>query len=235
MKFMLISSFTHQGLETQICVSDLGLSLINADLLSAGPIATNFNEFSIRIQTFSFRKIHMHISTVCQVSCSDLYVWSENIAFHIIFIVKLNTVVTPLLTHWLELPLTSLVLSQWYITGKKFVCTKPVIYNWRKSSQYLILQSYISLLHYHDATYTCHIIHQQIASACLSHSFQRVNVIGAGRVSQIFFQSPAEESQLTTLVSVALPATWLSTASNGWSFDPRFLPRHKPTIWGPFQ
>ena len=69
---------THRGRETHICVSELtiigsdnGLSpgrrqaIIwnNAGLLLIEPLGTNFGEISIEIQTFSFKKIHLNMSS----------------------------------------------------------------------------------------------------------------------------------------------------------------------------
>ena len=67
---------THWGRVTHICVSKLtiigsdnGLSpghrqaiiWTNAGILLIGPLGTNFSEFLVGIQTFSFRKIHLKI------------------------------------------------------------------------------------------------------------------------------------------------------------------------------
>ena len=69
---------THWGRVTHICVSNLtiissdnGLSpgrrlaiiYTNAGILSVGPLGTNFNEISIGIQTFSFKKMHFKMSS----------------------------------------------------------------------------------------------------------------------------------------------------------------------------
>ena len=69
---------THWGRVTHICVgnlaiigSDNGLSpgrrqaiiWINAGILLIGPLGTNFSEILIGIQTFSFRKIHLNVSS----------------------------------------------------------------------------------------------------------------------------------------------------------------------------
>ena len=69
---------THWGRVTHICVSKLtiigsdnGLSpgrrqaiiWTNAGILSIGPLGTNFSEILIGIQTFSFRKMHLKISS----------------------------------------------------------------------------------------------------------------------------------------------------------------------------
>ena len=70
--------FTHWGRVTHICFgnltiigSDNGLSpgrrqaiiKTNAGTLSIGPLGTNFNEISIGIQTFSFKKMHFNMSS----------------------------------------------------------------------------------------------------------------------------------------------------------------------------
>ena len=72
------SLLTHWDRVTHICVgnlttigSDNGLSpaprqaiiSTNAGILSIGPLGTNFNEISIRIQTFSFKKMHFKMSS----------------------------------------------------------------------------------------------------------------------------------------------------------------------------
>ena len=69
---------THWGQVTHICVSKLtiigsdnGLSLdrrqaiiwTNAGILLIGPLGTNFSEISIEIQTFSFKKMHLKMSS----------------------------------------------------------------------------------------------------------------------------------------------------------------------------
>ena len=69
---------THWGWVTHKCVTKLtiigpdnGLSparrqaiiWTNAEILSIGPLGTNFNEMSIEIQTFSFKKIHLNMSS----------------------------------------------------------------------------------------------------------------------------------------------------------------------------
>ena len=71
-------SLTHWGRVTHICVgnriiigSDNGLSpgrrqaiiLTNADMLLIGPVGTNFNEILIEIHTFSFKKMHLNMSS----------------------------------------------------------------------------------------------------------------------------------------------------------------------------
>ena len=69
---------THWGWVTHICIgkltiigSDNGLSpdwlqaiiWTNAGILLIGPLGINFNEISIGIQTFSFKKIHLKMSS----------------------------------------------------------------------------------------------------------------------------------------------------------------------------
>ena len=75
---VLPMSLTHWDRETHICVgkltiigSDNGLSpgrrqaiiWTNAGTLLIGPLGTNFNETLIEIHTFSFKKIHLKISS----------------------------------------------------------------------------------------------------------------------------------------------------------------------------
>ena len=71
-------TLTHWGRVTHICVvkqtiigSDKGLSPVrrqaiiwtNAGILVIGPLGTNFSEFLIAIQTFSFKKMHLKMSS----------------------------------------------------------------------------------------------------------------------------------------------------------------------------
>ena len=81
---------THWGRVTHICVgnltiigSDNGLSpgrrqaiiWTNAGILLIGPLGTNFSEILIRIQTFSFKKMHLKMSSAKWLPfCSDLNV-----------------------------------------------------------------------------------------------------------------------------------------------------------------
>ena len=73
-----VSSLTHWGRETHICVGKLtiiasnnGLSpgrrqaiiWTNPGILSIGPLGTNFNEISIGIRTFSFKKMHFKMAS----------------------------------------------------------------------------------------------------------------------------------------------------------------------------
>ena len=74
----LISELTHWGRVTHICVGNLttigpdnGLSpgrrqaitWINVGILLIGPLGTNFSEMLIEIHTFSFKKIHLKMSS----------------------------------------------------------------------------------------------------------------------------------------------------------------------------
>ena len=84
---------THWGRVTHICVgnltiigSDNGLSpgrrqsiiWTNAGILSIGPLGTNFIEISIGIQTFSFNKMHLKMSSgKWRPSCLGLNVLSQ--------------------------------------------------------------------------------------------------------------------------------------------------------------
>ena len=76
--FVFSMSLTHWGRVTHICVgnltiigSDNGLSpgrrqaIIwnNAGLLLIEPLGTNFSEISIGVQTFSFKKMHLNMSS----------------------------------------------------------------------------------------------------------------------------------------------------------------------------
>ena len=72
------NGLTHWGWETHICVSehvDIGsdyglvpnrhqaIILTNAGILLIGPLRTNFNELLIEIHTFSFKKMHVKMSS----------------------------------------------------------------------------------------------------------------------------------------------------------------------------
>ena len=78
MSYCSHGSLTHWGRVTHICVgkltiidSDNGLSpgrrqaiiWTNAGILLIGPLGTNFNEILIGIQTFSFKKMHLKMSS----------------------------------------------------------------------------------------------------------------------------------------------------------------------------
>ena len=73
-----ITQFRHWGRVTHVCVSELTIigsdngfspgrrqAIIwnNAGLLLIEPLGTNFSEISIGIQTFSFKKIHLNMSS----------------------------------------------------------------------------------------------------------------------------------------------------------------------------
>ena len=73
-----LNGLTHWGRMTHICVSKLTISGLgdglspgrhqaiistNAGILLIWPIGTNFNEISIRNQTFSFKKMHLKMSS----------------------------------------------------------------------------------------------------------------------------------------------------------------------------
>ena len=67
------------------------ITWISHDLLSIGPSGTNFSEIAIKIETFSFKKMHLNLLPAkCRPFCSGLnvlmvlYQWDE----------------TPLLRHW---------------------------------------------------------------------------------------------------------------------------------------
>ena len=116
-----INGLTHWGRVTHICVgkltindSDNGLSpgwrqaiiWTNAGILLIGPSGTNFNEILIGIQTFSFKKIHLKMSSAkwhpfclglnvlmqerhksralameLHLSCTNPLIWFTNLSF----------------------------------------------------------------------------------------------------------------------------------------------------------
>ena len=87
---MYIIALTHWGRVTHICVSkrtiigsDTGLSPVrlqaiiwtNAGILLIGPLGTNFSEILIGVQTFSFKKMHLKMSSgQCRPFCPGLNV-----------------------------------------------------------------------------------------------------------------------------------------------------------------
>ena len=96
---MVIITLTHWGRVTHICVgeltiicSDNGLSpgrrqaiiWTNAGILLIVPLGTNFSEISIGIQTFSFKKLHLKMSSAkWRPFCLGLNVLNENCVIHI--------------------------------------------------------------------------------------------------------------------------------------------------------
>ena len=93
------AGLTHWGRVTHICVSKLpiigsdnGLSpgrhqaiiWTNAGILLIGPLGTNFSEISIVIHTFSFKKIHMRMSSgKWRPSCLGLNDLIDSLSFQI--------------------------------------------------------------------------------------------------------------------------------------------------------
>ena len=91
-EYVKISPLTHWGRVMHICVgkltiigSDNGLSSgrrqaiiwTSAGILLIGPSGTNFNEISIAVQTFSFKKIHLKMASgKCRPFCLGLNVLS---------------------------------------------------------------------------------------------------------------------------------------------------------------
>ena len=96
---MVIITLTHWGRVMHICVgkltiicSDNGLSpgrcqaiiWTNAGILLIVPLGTNFSEISIGIQTFSFKKLHLKMSSAkWRPFCLGLNVLNENCIIHI--------------------------------------------------------------------------------------------------------------------------------------------------------
>ena len=99
---MISNWLTHWGRVTHICVSELtiigsdnGLSpgrrqaiiRTNAGILLTRPLGTNFSEILIEIQTFSFKKMHLKVSSekwrpFC-LGLNELNVLWTNVAFSI--------------------------------------------------------------------------------------------------------------------------------------------------------
>ena len=74
----MVNELTHWGWVTYICVNKLtiigsenglppgrrqAIIWTNAGILLIGPLGTNFNEILIKIQTFSFKKMHLKMSS----------------------------------------------------------------------------------------------------------------------------------------------------------------------------
>ena len=95
------ANITHTGLVTHICVgkliiigSDNGLSpgrrqaiiWTNAGILLIGPLGTNFSEILIEIDTFSFKKMHLKISSAkWRPFCLGLNVLTKQIKNKIVY------------------------------------------------------------------------------------------------------------------------------------------------------
>ena len=77
-----VEPLTHWGRETHICVSKLtiigsdnAIIWTNAGILLIGPLGINFSDNLIAINTFSFEKMHVKMSSEkCRPSCLDLSV-----------------------------------------------------------------------------------------------------------------------------------------------------------------
>ena len=71
---------THWGRVTHICVS----KLTNAGLLLIGPLGTNFSEILVEIITFSFKKMHLKVSSgKWWPSCLGLNVLSHDAMYSV--------------------------------------------------------------------------------------------------------------------------------------------------------
>ena len=97
-----ISSLTHWGQEMHICVSNLtiigsdngllpgqrqAIIWTNAGLLSVGSVGTNFSEILIEIYIFSFKKMHVNISSTkwlpfCLSLSAENTAWMSNHISH---------------------------------------------------------------------------------------------------------------------------------------------------------
>ena len=96
----ILQHLTHQGRVTHICVgnltiigSDAGLSpgrhqdiiWTDAGILLIGPLGTNFREISIEMQTFSFKKMRLKMSSAkWRPSCLGLIVLRYNTFLRIV-------------------------------------------------------------------------------------------------------------------------------------------------------
>ena len=83
---VLVNTGWGNGLAPSRCQA---IASTNADILSIGPFGTNFNEISIKISIFSFKKIHFKmLSAKCQPFCSGFNVsttlYSNTIGSYII-------------------------------------------------------------------------------------------------------------------------------------------------------
>ena len=139
-----LARLTHWGQVTHICVnkvtiigSDNGLSpgrrqaiiWTNAGLLLIGPVGTNFSETLINIQTFSFRKMHLKMSSgKWRPFCLGLYVLTHKRLET--FRCAISTVATdvPMLKHRLSVS-TMLIKYSLYCTSfipkYNICCGKP--------------------------------------------------------------------------------------------------------------
>ena len=62
-KTLFSPNLTHYGRVTHICVCKLTIIWSNAGILLIGSLGTNFSETSIAVQTFSFKKMHLKMSS----------------------------------------------------------------------------------------------------------------------------------------------------------------------------
>ena len=144
---------TRWGRVTHICVSDLtiigsdnGLSpgrrqaiiWTNAGILLIGPLRTNFIEILIGIQTFSFKKMHLKLSSgKCRPSCLGLNVLTQCSAikmcsiFSIIHTTKISTHFISLYRTLLIEPGTICIYEVYFIWDfKPSICGNYVSEEW---------------------------------------------------------------------------------------------------------
>ena len=122
---------THWGRETHICVgkltiiaSDNGLSpgrrqaiiWTNAGILLIGPLGTNFNEILIEIHTFSFKKMHLKMSSAkWRPFCLGLNVLNSRVVIN-----SVRDILT--LFMWFSLQWITSMCAQ---IGKRYECSQP--------------------------------------------------------------------------------------------------------------
>ena len=107
-----LMSLTHWGRVTHICVGNLTiigpawsapthyLNQFNAGILLSGPWGTNFSEILIGIQTFSFKKMHLKMSSAkWRPFCLGL-----NVLKGIPLLVRETVFIMPLVSTVLEIP-----------------------------------------------------------------------------------------------------------------------------------
>ena len=99
----------------------------NAVILLIGPLGANFSEISIKIKTFSFKKMHLKISSrKCRPFCPDLNVITHSM--------DVPAVLCSVRYSWDQLPLGSLhiiwtrSLSRWLMATTHHIHIKHILY-----------------------------------------------------------------------------------------------------------
>ena len=163
-KVRFLHSLTHWGRVRHICIgnltiigSDNGLSpgrrqaiiWTNAGMLLIGPLGTNFSEILIDIYTFSFKKMHLKMSSgKWQRFCLGLNVLRVNFNYLCHFIADRSILLSVLPRYWVSCWTHTKLGSCNPKAGAQDL--KPLVYNWyKKLSLYrneIISASYSDLL-----------------------------------------------------------------------------------------